>query len=133
GSDGQLHAVSGAFTYSWFAPHLTGNCYEDISKRILGVFCEVDVRRAGKVHIEGRLYSTDGRAVVFAQNTTDVESGLGWVEFPFDGLAIREKGIDGPFVLRFVTISTSDEIPGFKSKPTESFYVTAPYRADVFR
>jgi hypothetical protein len=55
-----------------------------------------------------------------------------WLDLSFYGLILRERGLDGPYVLRFVALSTTTEMPNAKNRLVENAYWTQPYAASSF-
>jgi len=59
----------------------------------------VSVNKAGKYRLVGRLYNSSG-GVVNSDVTNDMVQGVGAMQIRFDGNAIRQNGVNGPFILK---------------------------------
>jgi hypothetical protein len=58
--------------------------------------------------------------------------GLQRIPLSFFGLILRERAVDGAYVLRYVALSTTTSMPHAKNHLAENAYVTAPYHAADF-
>ena len=130
-NDERLAASS--FLYSRPHARLTGRYRDSVVSGTLIIDAEVDVSAAGRFHIEGTLYDRTGtRGLLWAQNAVQLAPGVTWMTLPFYGLALREAGIDGPYVLRYVALSTTTQMPNAKNRLAEWVHVTKAYRATEF-
>ena len=88
---------------------------------------------AGRFHVEATLYGPDGvEKVAWAQAAAWLEPGTHWLDLGYYGLILRERGIDGPYVLRYVALSTATEMPNAKNRVVENAYRTGAYQATAF-
>jgi hypothetical protein len=131
-ADGDLRAGSTGFLYSRPDAQLTGRYSDAITGGNLEVQAEVDVQRAGRFHLEATLYTRDGTPLAWAQNALNLSTGLQRIPLSFFGLIIRERDVDGPYVLRYVALSTTTSMPNAKNRLVENAYETAPYHAAEF-
>ncbi len=63
---------------------------------------EVDVTAGGEFNIVAYLYDITSNEVTLFNEALDLESGIYSVSIDFDGLSIREHGVDGPFTVTFI-------------------------------
>jgi hypothetical protein len=131
GDDERVAATS--FLYSRPQAHLTGSFRDTLVAGSLVLEAEVEVLGAGRFHLEGTLYSADGsEPLVWAQTAAELSPGRYWMSLPYYGLALRERGVDGPYLLRFVALSTTTEMPNAKNRLLENAWVTQAFRAAAF-
>jgi len=131
GDDERKGATS--FLYASPHAHLTGTYRDAVVDGSLVVGVEIDVAQAGRFHVEATLYGAGGtEKIAWAQAAQWLEPGTQWLDLDFFGLILRERGIDGPYVLRYVALSTTTEMPNAKNRVAENAYQTATYRASGF-
>jgi hypothetical protein len=91
------------------------------------------VSEAGRFHVEATLYGPDGLVkIAWAQAAQWLEPGTHWLDLGYYGLILRERGIDGPYVLRYVALSTTSEMPNAKNRVVENAYTTGAYQSATF-
>ena len=61
-----------------------------------------------------------------------LDTGRHWMRLTFFGRIIRQSEIDGPYLLRFVALSTTTAMPNAKNDVVENAHVTAPFRCAQF-
>jgi hypothetical protein len=125
----------GATSFMYASPHgqLTGNYRDAAADGSLVVGVEIEVTEAGRFHVEATLYGPDGvEKIAWAQAAQWLEPGTHWLDLSYYGLILRERGIDGPYVLRYVALSTTTEMPNAKNRVAENAYRTTAYRASSF-
>jgi hypothetical protein len=128
----EIVGVTG-FQYSNPDAQLTGGYRDRLADGGLTVDAEVAVRNAGRFHVEATLYDRDGqRPIAWAQEARELAPGRHWMPLRFFGRVLRERAIDGPYVLRFVALSTVTQMPNAKNRLVENAHVTAAYDADQF-
>lgn len=137
----RVHAVSttnddrfgtSGFLYSRPDAQLTGRYTDAPRDGSLEIRVEVEVTTAGRFHLEATLYTLAGRPLAWAQNALPLSPGRQWIPLTFFGLVLREQAADGPYVLRYVALSTTTEMPNAKNRLVENAYVTRAYRAADF-
>jgi uncharacterized protein DUF4784 len=122
-----------SFLYSMPHAYLTGNFRDAIVDGSLAVEAEVDVRLAGRFHLEATLYSGDAhRALAWAQTAGELDPGRHWMSLGYYGLILRERGVDGPYLLRRVALSTATGMPNAKNRVLENAWRTGTYAASAF-
>src|SRR5262249_7244505 len=94
---------------------------------------EVDVTAPGRFHLQASLYDASGaEPVAWAQTAAELQPGHAWMTLPFYGLVLRERGIDGPYLLRHVALATVSTMPNAKNRLVDYAYRTASYAASGF-
>jgi hypothetical protein len=132
-TDNDERRAATSFLVSFPRAQLTGRFTDRMAEGNLVVAAEVAVSETGRFHLEATLYNRDGtEPVAWAQTATTLEPGTAWMELPFYGLVLRERGIDGPYLLRQVALSTTTEMPNAKNRVVENAHRTRPYVATSF-
>jgi len=124
-----------AMSFQYARPHarLTGRYRDALADGSLRVAAEVDVAIEGRFHLEGTLYDAGGeRPVAWAQTAQALPTGRHWLDLPYYGLILRESGVEGPFLLRYVALSTTTEMPNAKSPVVENAHLTQRYAPTQF-
>jgi len=117
-----------SFLYSHPHAQLTGNYRDAVVNGSLEIGVEVEVATAGRFHLEATLYDAAGsRKIAWAQAADALEPGRHWMALPFYGLILRERGVAGPYLLRWVALSTTTRMPNAKNRLSEARHLTAPY------
>ncbi len=120
------------FLYSVPKAHLTGRFRDALADGHLIVEAELAVVEAGRFHLEATLASMDGTPIAWAQEAAELGPGTAWMPLTYWGLALRERGVDGPYVVRSAALSTTGEMPNQKNDVLEFAYVTRGYAAAQF-
>jgi hypothetical protein len=131
--DGEERLAAMSFQYA--NPHAwpTGNYRDRLVDGSLLIGVEIEVARAGRFHLEGTLYGEDGeQKIAWAQAAAELPPGTHWVNLPYYGLVLQEQGIDGPYLLRYLALSTTSDMPNAKNRLVENAHVTAAYRVATF-
>ncbi|HEY3190775.1 MAG TPA: choice-of-anchor X domain-containing protein, partial [Solirubrobacteraceae bacterium] len=138
----QVRAVAGrdeerlaASSFLYSNPHafLTGQYADALADGSLAVDAELEVLAAGRFHLQATLYSADGtQKLVWAQSAAALEPGRQWMRLSFYGLGLRERGVDGPYLLRYVALATTTDMPNARNRVTENAYVTGRYATASF-
>jgi len=125
--DAQRRAAT-SFLYSRPHAQLTGNYRDALANGSLEIGVEVEVATAGRFHLEATLYDADGsRKIAWAQAASALEPGRHWMTVPIHGLILRDRGVAGPYLVRWVALSTTTQMPNAKNRLREARYLTAPY------
>jgi hypothetical protein len=131
GNEERIAATS--FLYSFPDAQLTGAYRDAVVDGSLQVQAEVSVTAPGRFHLEATLYDTSGeQALAWAQTALALPEGQHWLTLSFYGLILRERGVDGPYLLQHVALSTASTMPNAKNRLAEGAYVTAAYAAARF-
>ena len=132
GVDEERIAVT-SFLYSFPDAQLTGAYRDTVVDGSLQVQAEVAVTAAGRFHLEATLYDAAGQqALAWAQTALELSEGRHWMTLPFYGLILRERGVDGPYLVRNVALSTASTMPNGKNRLADRVYATGAYAASSF-
>jgi hypothetical protein len=110
---------------------LDGKYAESVDRGSLVISVGVTTTVAAEYRVIGTLYGSD-TAIAFASKSVQLGVGEGTVPLLFFGKILHDRGIDGPYVLRYAMLYEHlgpDEIPG---DPVDPAYTTQPYRAASF-
>ena len=90
----------------------------------LNIYVGVFTRIPGRYTVEGWLYDYNGNEIVMASNTTYLGAGYQYVPIMFDGSAIRQNRVDGPYYLKFLRLSdeTNDEVDFIADAYSTNYY-----------
>jgi len=131
GNEERIAATS--FLYSFPDAQLTGAYRDAVVDGSLQVQAEVGVTAPGRFHLEATLYDASGaQALGWAQTALELPEGSHWMTLSFYGLILRERGVDGPYLLRHVALSTASTMPNAKNRLADGAHVTAAYAAARF-
>lgn len=113
---------------------LNGNYTDDVENGSLVVSAGVTAKQPGRYRVIASLYGGDGQqAIAFASQTAQLPVGDGTVPLLFFGKILYDRGIDGPYQVRYAMLFEelvgSDVIPGDTVDPA---YTTKAYRARDF-
>jgi hypothetical protein len=129
----QDRTAATSFLYSTPHAYLTGNFRDAVVDGSLTIDAEVEVALAGRFHLEATLYSGDGsRPLAWSQTAGELAPGRHWMTLAYYGLILNERQVDGPYLLRWVALSTATGMPNAKNRPLENAWMTRPYRASAF-
>lgn len=110
---------------------LNGKYTDALDQGSLVINAGVTVKVAGQYRVIGSLYGA-GEAIAFAQNMATLGVGDTTIPLLFFGKILHDKGIDGPYVLRFAMLfehALTGDIPGETVDPA---YTTQAYSAQAF-
>ena len=128
--DGDIRESVGGFLYSNPGAHLTGRYRDELRDGSLVISAEVDVKRPGRFHLAGTLYSMAGEPVGTAQAAAELEPGRRWIELSFYGLMFHDRKVAGPFRLGTVALSTTGGMPNALNDLVENAHVTRAWQLD---
>ena len=130
--DEQRIAVT-SFLYSFPDARLTGAYRDAVVDGSLQVQAEVLVTAAGRFHLEATLYDAAGtQALAWAQTALELSEGRHWMTLRYYGLILRERGVDGPYLVRNAALSTASNMPNAKNRLSDRVHMTAAYAANRF-
>jgi hypothetical protein len=115
-ADLEERAVGTGFLYSVPLARPTGRFRDTLVDGSLRLDVEVQVFAPGRFHAEAVLASQGGAPVAWAQSALALEPGTHWLPIDYYGLVFREKGVDGPYVLSSLALSTTGEMPNQKNR-----------------
>jgi hypothetical protein len=131
--DGEEIRAGTSFQYSNPDAQLTGNYRDRVEDGSLVVEAELDVRNPGRFHLEGTLYDSGAaNPIAWSQDAAELAPGRQWLRLSFFGRILHERGIDGPYLLRFLALSTATTMPNAMNRLVENAYVTDRYAASQF-
>ncbi len=110
---------------------LNGKYTDALDQGSLVINAGVTVKVAGQYRVIGSLYGA-GQAIAFAQDNASLGVGDTTLPLSFFGKILHDKGIDGPYVLRFAMLfehAQTGDIPGETVDPA---YTTQGYAAASF-
>jgi hypothetical protein len=129
----QERLAAGGFLYSSPDAQLTGSYRDQADGGDLVIDAEVQATNTGRFHIEATLYSEDGQhAIAWAQQAAELPAGRHWLSLRFHGLILNERQIDGPYLLRYVALSTATQMPNAKNRLAENAFLTGTYTFNQF-
>lgn len=130
--NGEERDATSGFLYSVPLAHLTGRYRDELVDGNLVVSAEVLVDAQARFHLEATIAAADGTPLGWAQNAQVLDAGTAWIPLTYWGLMLRERGVNGPYTLAAVALSTTGEMPNQKNDVVTSAYVTGPYAATQF-
>jgi len=112
---------------------LTGNFRDRVDNGDLVIEAEVSVQRAAEYRINGSLYSAaEQQQIAWAEAGDQLPTGTSWLPLKFHGLILREQHVNGPYLLRFVSLSAQTADAEATMRALSNAYTTQPYDADAF-
>jgi hypothetical protein len=114
---------------------LTGQYSDALQGGSLVVSCGVQVNEAGQYKVIASLYAGDGEtAIAFAQNSQPLSTGEQQLPLTFFGKILHDRGVDGPYVMRYVMLFQEFPNQGtyWPGVTVDHAYTTRPYRAKDF-
>jgi len=113
--------------------HLTGNFRDRFENGDLVIEAEVSVQRGAAFRVTGSLYGADEQQqIAFAEATQQLSPGSGWVPLRFHGLILREQRVNGPYLLRYASLTTQTQDAEATMHALQNAYTTGSYTADAF-
>jgi hypothetical protein len=93
---------------------------------------DIDVNTPGDYLIEGGLYDSSPKAIQMGSRTVPLLAGRQTVELSFSGLAINRNRVDGPFYLKYLSLSRGGRVDFVKDAYMTNYYGFASFeRADA--
>lgn len=131
-AEAEEYKALGGFLYSHPAAQLSG-AFEDVMvDGNLVIRAQAEVIEAGRFHLSGTLYSLQGEPVATAQIAVELTQGGHWIDLTFYGLALSERGANGPYRLGSVSLATTGSLPNALGSVLENAHRTGPYFAEEF-
>lgn len=128
-ADQQERSAATGFLYSNPHAQLTGQYRDAIVDGSLAIDAEIEVTRPGRFHLEGTLYDAAGtQGIAEAHTAAELPAGRHWLRLVFFGRILHQHGIDGPYLLRFLALSTTTRMPNAKNRLVENAHRTGSYR-----
>jgi hypothetical protein len=110
---------------------LDGKYTERVEQGSLVISAGVTAKAAADYRLIGSLYAGD-TAIAFAQKSVHLEAGDGAIPLLFFGKILHDRGIDGPYVLRYVMLFQHAGADEIASDTVDPAYTTQPYSARSF-
>ncbi len=129
---GEERVATTGFLYSVPLAQLTGRYRDELVDGNLVVSAEVAVEADGRFHLEATLAGADGTPVGWAQSALVLPAGTAWMSLTYWGLMFHQAGVDGPYTLKSVALSTTGEMPNQKNDVVANAHVTAAYDVAQF-
>jgi len=115
------HLVALTGYYSDYGRDVDNDGIYDYLTIDVGVF----MAKPGHCFIKARLIDVNGEEIVWAENTTWLEAGEQIIQLHFNGSAIYEHGVNGPYYLRDVYVYHTGD-------PAQSDYVYEAYTTKAY-
>ncbi len=109
----------------------TGNFRDSLVGGNLQIDIEVDVKTEGFFQIQASLYSSPEVPVGNVEVARQLSPGKQWVPVTFYGKMIRDQGVDGPYLLKNLSLAQR-AFPVKRSGLFEAYYSTDKYTAEQF-
>ncbi|RZB28943.1 MAG: hypothetical protein AEth_01547 [Candidatus Argoarchaeum ethanivorans] len=91
----------------------------------------VNVTTAGSYRVYGYLYDITGYQIDYESNTTYLSTGSQTVQLNFEGIKIRQNGVNGPYNLKYLYLYNSST--GVQFDYIEDAYITSYYNYTDFQ
>ena len=109
----------------------TGQFRDSVVDGNLIIEIEVDVKTEGFYQIQASLYSSSELPIGNVEVAKQLASGKQWVPVNFYGKMIRDQGVDGPYLLKNLSLAQR-AFPVKRSGLFEADYTTHQYLAQQF-
>lgn len=124
-ADGQTRSAVGGFQYSNPGARLTGAFRELYRDGSLVVQAQAQVLAPGRYHLSGTLADLTGSPLASAQSAQVFgATGTYWMDLPYYGLALLERGALGRLSLSSVTLTSVGQMPNALGPVLSNAYVT---------
>ena len=114
-------------TYSDYGVDTDGDGLYDC----LAVEVGLDVAVSGNYFVEGGLYGSQGKAIEIASTSASLDVGSQSITLNFRGLLINQHQVDGPYYLRYVSLSGSPQLDFILDAYTTSAYSYGDFESGV--
>ena len=98
----------------------------------LAVDAEFQVEKEGFYHVQGTVYSEDGKGIGWAQARVKLTPGKQIVQLKFYGNLFCSTDTDGPYTLRHFAYANVNAMPGPRSLNHKNLHTTQKYKARDF-
>ncbi|MFC6634583.1 hypothetical protein [Microbulbifer taiwanensis] len=95
------------------------------------VEAEVEVSRAARYYFRASLYNNPDTPIGSTQYAAELAPGRHWVPLEFYGLMIRDRGQDGPYLVKQLSLARV-AVPMARGGVLEADYYTGRYRLEQF-
>ena len=104
---------------------------EDGLYNYLTIDVGVNVTKAGNYRVRGYLYDSTGYQIDYKSNTTYLSTGSQTVQLNFEGIKIRQNGVNGPYNLK--SLRLYDSSTGVRLDYISDAYTTSYYNYTDFQ
>lgn len=99
-------ADAAVFTLTDPVAAFTGEYRDSVNKDgNLIIEAEINVTEKEKLYFQASLYTELGKAIGVTQNTFTFGPGKHWVPLEFFGLMLHDSGVDGPYLLKNISLA----------------------------
>jgi len=130
--EGRSHEARLELMYNRPYALLTGRFRDRFDNGNLVIEAQLEVRLTATFRLQASLYGQQQQPLALASVARSLEPGTHWVPLAFHGLILREQRIDGPYLLRFIALTTATRDAEAVSRPLEQAYVTQSYDSQAF-
>ncbi|HUP92422.1 MAG TPA: choice-of-anchor X domain-containing protein [Solimonas sp.] len=124
-ADGQVRDAVGGFQYSNPGATLTGAFKEAYRQGNLVLQAEANVLAPGRYHLSGTLSDLLGAPLAAAQSAQTFSTpGKYWMDLPYYGLALQDRGLTGRLRLSSVTLTSVNAMPNALGPVLQNAYLT---------
>lgn len=129
--DGNTLAAESAFQIAALDAEIRGNYRIAKENGSLALYVDLNVLRPGFEHLRAELWAGE-TPIAEAWHAETVGPGSTTYRVAFYGKVIRDMGIDGPYTVRHLVLTTDSNAGRFAAPAVDPVITTAPYRADEF-
>lgn len=135
---GTLHderlSVDVPIVYNQSYGQLTGRFRDTLDNGDLSIDAEVNVARGAEFSVRASLYGRLQQQALVSGSSDKrmLTPGTHWLRIKFSGLALRDKNVEGPYVLSYVALTTSTANAEARARALKNAHVTAHYSAAAF-
>jgi hypothetical protein len=132
--DGERLKLDLPIVYNRPFARFTGQFRDTFDNGDLAVDAQIAVTQTADFRIDASLYGDAQRQPIASGSaaTRTLQPGTHWMRIRFAGLILRDQGIDGPYLLRYVALTASTPNAEARTRAAQNAYVTAPYAAQAF-
>lgn len=130
--EGEERTIRLTTSYSHPRARLTGEFRDQVVAGNLQLQAEVEVFQAGRFFVQGSVYNAEGQAVGWAHTVAELRPGRHMIDLTLDGSILQAKGLMGPYVLRYLSLSDTTRMPNAWNHVLESTYQTKAYPIEEF-
>lgn len=94
---------------------------------VLRIKVEINVNKDGKFSFSTKLNAKDSKMITFVNKDIVLETGINTLFFDFDGIDIRESGIDGPYNVLILCLNPYGDVIDARE------FITADYKSSAFK
>ncbi len=130
--NGESRSATTTFLYSVPAARLTGNYKDELVDGHLRISAEVEVDEPGTFDLEATIADEKAQFIAWAHNAVQLDEGKHWIPLTYSGKIFREHGVDGPYLVWSLALSTISREPPERNDVVPNALRTKPYTVDQF-